>query len=139
MKHPWKGQASPPEHDPDCYLCSVNQLSNGQQNGEYEHTKVFLNDYTYVLPPPHHVECTAPHPILASEPVPVVAACDVLIFHPRHDLTLARLSLDRCASADPIVNIVNHDCAAAVMCQISEVPVHFQGIEGRDDCRKSLY
>ena len=27
---------------------------------------------------------------LSSEPV--VGACDVLIFHPRHDLTLARLS-----------------------------------------------
>ena len=122
--------ASLTEHDPDCYLCSVNQLSNGRQNGEHEHTKVFLNDYAPVLFPPHPDKHTAPHPLLASEPVPVVAACDVLIFHPRHDLTRARLSLDRYASADPIVNIVKHDCVAAVMCQVFEVQFHFQGIEG---------
>lgn len=140
MKHPWKGQvelpesASLPEHDPDCCLCSGNQRANGQQNGEYEHTKVFPNDYASILPPPHPVKRTAPHPLLASEPV--VGTCDVLIFHPRHDLTLARLSLEdisriidewtsvykRRGSQEPIKYV-----------QIFEVQFHFQGIQGRDD------
>lgn len=99
MKHPWNGQvespqlAALPEHDPDCYLCPGNQRANGQQNGKDQHAKVFPNDYASALPSLHHVGRTAPHPLLASEPV--VGACDVLIFHPRHDLTLtlARLSL----------------------------------------------
>ncbi|KAI0290461.1 galactose-1-phosphate uridyl transferase [Russula brevipes] len=98
MKHPWNGQVesprsiSLPEHDPDCFLCPGNQRASGQQNGEYEHTKVFPNDYASVLPPPHPIQTDPPHPLLASEPV--VGACDVLVFHPRHDLTLARLSLE---------------------------------------------
>lgn len=98
MTHPWNGQVEPPEsvflpeHDPDCYLCSGNERTSGQNNGKYEHTKVFPNDYASVLPPPAPVARVTPHPLLASEPV--VGACDVLIFHPRHDLTIARLSLD---------------------------------------------
>lgn len=98
MKHPWNGQVEPPqsvflpEHDPNCYLCSGNQRASGQQNGEYEHTKVFPNDYASVLPPPHPIQRATSHPLLASEPV--VGTCDVIVFHPRHDLTLARLSVE---------------------------------------------
>ncbi|KAH9967907.1 galactose-1-phosphate uridylyltransferase [Russula dissimulans] len=98
MKHPWNGQVENPgtvflpAHDPNCYLCSGNQRASGQKNGVYKHTKVFPNDYASVLPPPHPLKLTAPHPLLASEPV--VGACDVLIFHPRHDLTLAQLLLE---------------------------------------------
>ncbi len=98
MKHPWSGQVESaqsvflPEHDPNCFLCPRNQRASGQQNGDYEHTKVFPNDYASVIPPPHPVKHSTPHTLLASEPV--VGACDVLIFHPRHDLTLARLPLE---------------------------------------------
>lgn len=98
MKHPWNGQVEPPqsvslpEHDPNCYLCPGNQRANGQQNGYYECTKLFRNDYASVIPPPHPVNRATPHPLLVSEPV--VGACDVLVFHPRHDLTLARLSVE---------------------------------------------
>lgn len=99
MKHPWNGQVEPPEsvflpeHDPDCYLCSGNERASGRNNGKYEHTKVFPNDYASVIPPPGPVaRATPPHPLLDSEPV--VGSCDVLIFHPRHDLTFARLSLE---------------------------------------------
>jgi UDPglucose--hexose-1-phosphate uridylyltransferase len=98
MKHPWNGQVelpqseSLPEHDPNCHLCPGNQRANGQQNGYYEHTKLFPNDYASVIPPPRPLNCATLHPLLASEPV--VGACDVLVFHPRHDLTLARLSLE---------------------------------------------
>lgn len=98
LKHPWNGQVEPPqsvflpEHDPDCFLCSGNERASGQSNGMYQHTKVFPNDYASVLPPPGPVARATPHPLLASEPV--VGTCDVLIFHPRHDLTFARLSLE---------------------------------------------
>ena len=49
----------------------------------------FVNDYAAVLPAPGPLAPAAPHPLLTTEPVN--GACDVIIFHPRHDLTLARL------------------------------------------------
>jgi len=131
MKHPWNGQVetpqtiSLPKHDPDCYLCSGNQRASGQQNVEYEHTKVFPNDYASVLPPPHPVKRATTHPLLASEPV--VSACDVLIFHPRHDLTLARLSLEDIARIiDEWTSIHRHRGSQASIeyVQIFEVPFH---------------
>ncbi|KAL6309191.1 galactose-1-phosphate uridyl transferase [Sparassis latifolia] len=96
-KRPWLGQTEPPqssrlpEFDPKCYLCPGNARAGGQRNEVYEHTMVFENDYAAVLPPPGPVAPPAPHPLLTTEPVQ--GGCDVLIFHPRHDLTLARLPL----------------------------------------------
>ena len=113
MKHPWNGQVEPPqlalvpEHDPNCYLCPGNQRANGQQNGDYAHTKLFPNDYASVIPPPHPVNSATPHPLLVSEPV--IGACDVLVYHPRHDLTLARLSLEDIARIiDEWINVYKH-------------------------------
>lgn len=96
-KRPWLGQTEPPqsvnlpEYDPKCYLCPGNARAGGQLNAAYEHTMVFENDYAAVLPPPGPAAPPAPHPLLTTQPVQ--GGCDVLIFHPRHDLTLARLSL----------------------------------------------
>ena len=61
----------------------------GQKNDQYANTMVFENDFAAVLPPPAPLAPAAPHPLLSTEPVQ--GGCDVLIFHPRHDLTLARL------------------------------------------------
>ncbi|KAI0710415.1 galactose-1-phosphate uridylyltransferase [Cerioporus squamosus] len=94
-KRPWLGQTEPPQqsnlpqYDPKCYLCPGNTRAGGQQNEKYEHTTVFENDYAAVLPPPGPSAPPAPHPLLTTEPVQ--GGCDVLCFHPRHDLTLARL------------------------------------------------
>lgn len=52
---------------------------------------VFENDFAAVLPPPSPLAPPAPHPLLTTQPVQ--GGCDVLIFHPRHDLSLARLSI----------------------------------------------
>ena len=52
---------------------------------------VFENDYAAVLPPPGPSAPPPPHPLLMTEPVQ--GGCDVICFHPRHDLTLARLSI----------------------------------------------
>lgn len=60
---------------------------------------MFENDFPALLPPPGPEPPVAAHPLLTL--APVEGACDVLIFHPRHDLTLARLPLP------DIVRIVN--------------------------------
>lgn len=53
--------------------------------------QVFENDFPAFLPPPGPDPPVAAHPLLISTPVEGV--CDVLAFHPRHDLTVARLSV----------------------------------------------
>lgn len=94
-KRPWLGQtestevANLPQHDPGCYLCPGNKRSGGQINPTYHHIFTFENDFAAVLPPPTPAAPLPSHPFFAAEPVH--GACDVLIFHPRHDLTLARL------------------------------------------------
>jgi len=95
-KRPWQGQIEPPqssalpEYDPKCYLCPGNSRSGGQANPKYEETHVFTNDFAALLPDPEVKTPDPPHPLLQSHPVR--GQCDVIIFHPRHDLTLARLS-----------------------------------------------
>jgi UDPglucose--hexose-1-phosphate uridylyltransferase len=94
---PWQGQIEPPQptnlpqYDPKCYLCPGNSRAGGGINALYDHTMVFVNDYAAVLPPPGPIAPPAPHPLLTIDPVQ--GGCDVIIFHPRHDLTLARLAI----------------------------------------------
>jgi len=112
-KRPWQGQIeppsvpNPPKYDSKCYLCPGNSRAGGQQNEKYgktmvslvpphsprhkrEHvTQIFENDFPALLPPPAPKGPKSQHPLLQSDPVQ--GACDVVIFHPRHDLTLARL------------------------------------------------
>ena len=52
----------------------------------------FENDFAAVLPPPGPIAPMISHPLLTTEPVQ--GGCDVLCFHPRHDLTLARLEVE---------------------------------------------
>ncbi|KIM28686.1 hypothetical protein M408DRAFT_131230 [Serendipita vermifera MAFF 305830] len=104
-KRPWLGQTEPPqtatlpEYDPACYLCPGNPRSGGQINEKYTSTLVFENDFPALLPPPGPVPPVSGHPLLQA--TPVEGGCDVLIFHPRHDLTLARMA------TDDIENVVN--------------------------------
>jgi len=107
-KRPWLCQTEPPQplnlpqHDPQCYLCPGNTRAGGQQNEAYTDTFLFENDYAAVLPPPGPAAPPVPHPLLTTEPVQ--GGCDVLIFHPRHDLTLARLSISE------IVRVIDEWC-----------------------------
>ncbi|KAI0003294.1 galactose-1-phosphate uridyl transferase [Russula compacta] len=97
-KRPWQGQIEPPQlttlpqYDPKCYLCPGNERASGQKNEEYEHTAVFVNDFAALLPPPGPIAPAAPHPLLTTQPVE--GQCDVITFHSRHDLTLARLAVE---------------------------------------------
>lgn len=52
---------------------------------------MFENDFAALLPPPGPAAPPAPHPLLKTQPVE--GGCDVVVFHPRHDLTIARLTI----------------------------------------------
>jgi UDPglucose--hexose-1-phosphate uridylyltransferase len=53
--------------------------------------QLFENDFAALLSPPRPAAPPSPHPLLQTQPVGGV--CDVLVFHPRHDLTIARLTV----------------------------------------------
>ncbi|EJU05696.1 galactose-1-phosphate uridylyltransferase [Dacryopinax primogenitus] len=97
MKRPWLGQVEPPaadtlpQYDPKCYLCPGNSRSEGAVLPQYTETYTFANDYPALLAGPLPPAPPAPHPLLITEPV--LGGCDVVIFHPRHDYTLARLTV----------------------------------------------
>jgi UDPglucose--hexose-1-phosphate uridylyltransferase len=97
-KRPWLGQTEAPplfnlpKFDSTCYLCPGNKRSGGQQNPTYEDVHSFENDFAAILPGPGPTTPPAPHHLLTTQPVQ--GRCDVIIFHPRHDLTLARLGCE---------------------------------------------
>ncbi|KAF8919863.1 HIT-like domain-containing protein [Mucidula mucida] len=99
IKRPWQGQVEPPQvlnlpqYDPACYLCPGNSRAGGLKNPDYEQVYAFENDFAAVLPGPLPVAPPALHPLLVPEPVG--GGCDVIIFDRRHDLTLARLPLEK--------------------------------------------
>ncbi len=96
MKRPWQGQvektvsAQRPAYDPTCYLCPGNERAGGVRNPAYDHTFVFDNDFSALLPDTPTV-VTAVHPLLQTESVQ--GTCRVMCFSPRHDLTLPEMPL----------------------------------------------
>ncbi|KAH9483852.1 Galactose-1-phosphate uridylyltransferase [Psilocybe cubensis] len=97
-KRPWLGQTEPPqtaslpEYDPACYLCPGNSRSSGQKNPLYKDTFVFENDFAALLYPPLPHTAPPAHPLMIAEPLH--GACDVVLFHPKHNLTMARMQLE---------------------------------------------
>lgn len=98
-QRPWQGQVekTPQEHlpsyDPTCYLCPGNERAGGVKNPRYETTFVFDNDFAALIPqlPDPSTLHPDPSPLLRAEPTP--GRCRVVCFHPRHDLTLPRMSI----------------------------------------------
>ena len=96
MKRPWLGQTEPPQsanlpsYDPNCYLCPGNSRSGDQRNPDYKETFTFENDFAAILHSPIPSAPLPVHPLMTVQPIH--GACDVLTFHPRHDLTMALLS-----------------------------------------------
>lgn len=95
-KRPWQGsrekapQNDRPVFDPDCYLCPGNLRANGDRNPDYDNTFVFVNDFAAVLP--DGPDCRREgESLLRTRPAKGEAR--VLCFSPRHDLTLARMSI----------------------------------------------
>ncbi|HLY19640.1 MAG TPA: UDP-glucose--hexose-1-phosphate uridylyltransferase [Bryobacteraceae bacterium] len=95
-QRPWQGQiekavqAAQPHYDPTCYLCPGNSRAGGVRNPPYTSTFVFDNDFAALHP------ATPAEPwdhrgllVAAGEP----GVCRVACFSPRHDLTVARMTV----------------------------------------------
>jgi UDPglucose--hexose-1-phosphate uridylyltransferase len=93
---PWQGHEEPPTiperpaYDPSCYLCPGNQRAGGARTPDYDPTFVFTNDYPSLRPDTPE-QIVDPHPLLRAHTQP--GTCRVICFHPRHDLTLALMTL----------------------------------------------
>ncbi|WVQ71760.1 galactose-1-phosphate uridylyltransferase [Cryptococcus sp. DSM 104548] len=99
-KRPWKGQteepvlAALPQYEETCNLCPGNERGSGERNPKYTETFTFENDFPALLTEPLPSiggggELTDTDALFTSEPVR--GRCKVICFHPRHDLTLARM------------------------------------------------
>lgn len=93
---PWQGQTEPvaqarmPSYDPACYLCPGNERAGGVRNPAYTSTFVFDNDFAALLPDtPQETSNRDDLLIAVGEP----GTCRVICFSPRHDLTLAQMSI----------------------------------------------
>lgn len=105
-QRPWQGDVARPDnpssvsYDPNCYLCPGNTRSRGEGNPHYSGTFVFDNDF------PALIEHSQPAPAIPSNDLfkfeTESGICRVLCFHPRHDLTLARMDF---ADIERVVNI----------------------------------
>jgi UDPglucose--hexose-1-phosphate uridylyltransferase len=93
---PWSGEVvagervQVPRYLPDCYLCPGNARVSGKRNAAYRDVFVFDNDHPCVAPDaPEAIE--NPAGIYRARPARGVAR--VVCYSPRHDLTLAELSV----------------------------------------------
>ena len=98
-QRPWQGQteskSAPPAltYDPDCYLCPGNTRAGGARTEKYTSTYVFENDYAALkLDSPRFLSDEAGKGLLVAEGESGV--CRVICFSPRHDLTLAKMSVE---------------------------------------------
>ncbi|CEI85963.1 Putative Galactose-1-phosphate uridylyltransferase [Rhizopus microsporus] len=96
-QRPWQGQQEGdqseqrPQYDPQCYLCPGNQRANGESNPKYEATFRFPNDFAAVKTDQPALEATDDDLIRVEG---VRGECHVICFSPRHDLTLAEMSVE---------------------------------------------
>ncbi len=95
---PWQGELASvpstraPAYDPACYLCPGNARAGGIQNPAYSSTFVFDNDFAALKPEIPHARLDVDGMgLLVAESEPGI--CRVICFSPRHDLTLATMSL----------------------------------------------
>ncbi|GAC1446338.1 MAG: UDP-glucose--hexose-1-phosphate uridylyltransferase [Pyrinomonadaceae bacterium] len=95
-QRPWQGQVEEaakvqqPVYDPACYLCPGNTRANGDVNRAYTSTFVFDNDYAALLPDTSDFQSNEDGLLVAESERGI---CRVVCFSPRHDLTLARMSV----------------------------------------------
>ena len=102
-ERPWGGKlenvvTSPtPEFDPDCYLCPGNKRSSGVRNPDYSSTFVFTNDFPALVPDiKARKQDDSGRELMLSESE--AGICKVVCFSPRHDLTLARMTVPEITS-----------------------------------------
>ena len=99
-ERPWQGQqeaiVAPPAvaHDPHCYLCAGNRRANGEKNPSYSATFVFDNDFAALKPDAPDIRSDDGLFVAEGES----GICRVVCFSPRHDLTLARMTVAEIAA-----------------------------------------
>lgn len=95
-KRPWQGDIhavdkdTRPKYDPDCYLCPGNKRANGEFNPDYKNTFVFTNDFSALLENVPQSKIEYKNLLVAKSENGI---CRVVNFSPRHDLTLAEMSI----------------------------------------------
>jgi UDPglucose--hexose-1-phosphate uridylyltransferase len=95
-QRPWLGQTeaaapgSEPRYDPTCYMCPGNIRAAGARNPNYSDVFVFDNDYPALLPDTPEGSIRENNLIVAESESGI---CRVLCFSPRHDLTLAGMTV----------------------------------------------
>jgi UDPglucose--hexose-1-phosphate uridylyltransferase len=95
-KRPWQGrvEAAPsidlPRHDANCYLCPGSLRASGERNPRYESTYVFTNDFPAFLPDNGSLDVSRNALLQARQQA---GTCRVICFSPRHDLTLAQMTV----------------------------------------------
>jgi UDPglucose--hexose-1-phosphate uridylyltransferase len=96
-ERPWQGQvedvppeAAPAVYDPTCYLCPGNARAGGAKNPAYTGTFVFDNDFAALKPDTPAREIQEKGLLVARSEA---GRCRVVCFSPRHDLTMARMSV----------------------------------------------
>lgn len=95
-QRPWQGQveAAPTEtalaYDPKCYLCPGNARAGGVTNPPYTETFVFDNDYAALKPDTPSFAYNEKGLLVAQGEA---GRCRVVCFSPRHDLTIAEMSV----------------------------------------------
>ena len=93
---PWQGQVEETQrveqliYDPDCYLCPGNARVGGVRNPKYSGTFVFENDFAALRPDTPDGRLQEGDLIVAESERGI---CRVVCFSPRHDLTIARMSV----------------------------------------------
>ena len=110
-ERPWQGQVERsgeealPRYDPTCYLCPGNKRAGDQANPNYPKTFVFDNDFSALFPesPPFALREGG---LLVAEAE--TGVCRVVCFSPRHDLTLARMSVEEIRS---VVDVLTDEYA----------------------------
>jgi UDPglucose--hexose-1-phosphate uridylyltransferase len=97
-QRPWQGQvedvpaAALSSYDPGCYLCPGNARAAGVRNPIYTQTFVFDNDFAALEPEIPAGELREKDLLVAHTEA---GRCRVVCFSPRHDLTLARMSVSK--------------------------------------------
>jgi len=111
-QRPWQGQtetkAAPValRYDPECYLCPGNLRAGGVRTEKYTSTYVFENDFAALkLDTPRFSSDEDGKGLLVAEGESGV--CRVICFSPRHDLTLAKMSV---AEIRAVVDVWAEQC-----------------------------
>jgi UDPglucose--hexose-1-phosphate uridylyltransferase len=95
-ERPWQGlvedvpREAPAAYDPNCYLCPGNARAGGQRNPAYTETFVFDNDFAALKRDTPVREMREKGLLVARSEA---GRCRVVCFSPRHDLTMARMSV----------------------------------------------